>query len=297
MTQNAPAAPLGAIEIAGGSITGRDHLGRGSLVVGRNNQDAFGWRRLAGDAGIAAFVCDGCSAGRWSEVGARLGVRLALRSLERRQAALLALEHLALDEARAAVPGVLSGLRDDVLDDLAGLAEALGGDRAETVRDLFLFTMLGAVVTRSFAAVFSLGDGVWAIDGALRRLGPFADNAPPYLGHALLAGEGATPPFSVEAFVPTRELSSILIASDGASDLAAAATELVPGRDEPVGPLSQFWDDDRYLRNPDAIRRRLALINAQVPSRGAAGEPRWRGGLLPDDTTLVVLRRRRPEAP
>lgn len=293
ITPKASNGRLDAFEIAGGSIPGRDHLGRGSVVRGRNNQDAFGWRRLAGGAALAAIVCDGCSTGRCSEVGAQLGIRLALRSLERRLAAQP--EHLALDEARAGLPRLLAGLRDDLLDDLAGLADALGGDPAETARDLLLFTVLGVLVTRSVAAVFSVGDGVWALDGVVRRIGPFPGNAPPYLGHALLGAGSAAPGFVVEALGPADEVRSILIATDGAADLAAAAAERVPGRDQLVGPLSQFWDDDRYLRNPDAIRRRLALLNAQAPARGGSG---WRGGLLPDDTTLVVLRRRgRVEAP
>jgi hypothetical protein len=60
-----------------------------------------------------------------------------------------------------------------------------------------------------------------------------------------------------------------------------------------VGPLSQFWTDDRYFANPDALRRRLTLINresvrADFESRRLVRTP----GLLPDDTTVVVLRRR-----
>jgi hypothetical protein len=55
----------------------------------------------------------------------------------------------------------------------------------------------------------------------------------------------------------------------------------IPGRSEDVGPLSQFWTDDAYYENRDMVRRRLAVLN-----RGR------HGGLLADDTTLVVVRRK-----
>ena len=48
-----------------------------------------------------------------------------------------------------------------------------------------------------------------------------------------------------------------------------------------VGPLSQFWADDAFYKNRDMVRRRLAVLN-----RGAGP------GLLADDTTIVVVRRK-----
>jgi hypothetical protein len=93
-----------------------------------------------------------------------------------------------------------------------------------------------------------------------------------------------------------------LIGTDGAADLEAAAEARLPGREEPLGPLAQFWEQDRYYENADAVRRRLFLANREAPrmsSDAVAGQ--CRPGttsasdkpLLPDDTTLVVLRRPR----
>ncbi len=76
------------------------------------------------------------------------------------------------------------------------------------------------------------------------------------------------------------EARSLLLATDGVIDLEERAGGAVRGEEERVGPLDPFWTDDRFFRNPDMVRRRLAVV-----SRGA------RGG-LPDDTTVVVLRRR-----
>jgi hypothetical protein len=86
-------------------------------------------------------------------------------------------------------------------------------------------------------------------------------------------------------------VESILIGTDGVSDLIKAANCNLPGKSELVGEIGQFWEDDRYFKNPDAIRRQLALINREVT------KPDWpehqltkEVGLLPDDTTLVVMR-------
>src|SRR4051794_26892607 len=69
----------GLFEVAAGSVPGRDHLGRGNLLAGRNNQDAYAWS--CSEAGLVAVVCDGCGGGRHSEVGAQLGARLLVTAL------------------------------------------------------------------------------------------------------------------------------------------------------------------------------------------------------------------------
>jgi hypothetical protein len=48
------------------------------------------------------------------------------------------------------------------------------------------------------------------------------------------------------------------------------------------GPVAQFERDPRYLRNPSLVQKRLAVI----------GDRHRR---LPDDTSLVVMRRWRPQ--
>ncbi|MDO8622315.1 MAG: protein phosphatase 2C domain-containing protein, partial [bacterium] len=54
--------------------------------------------------------------------------------------------------------------------------------------------------------------------------------------------------------------------------------------------IDQFWTDDRYFRNPDMVRRRLTLVNREAV-RAENGMLARTPGLLPDDTTLVVIRR------
>jgi hypothetical protein len=122
-------------------------------------------------------------------------------------------------------------------------------------------------------ALFWLGDGVVAFYDHWQVLPSFPGNAPPYLAYGILGVE--VDPFQTW-ILPTEEWRSLLIGTDGLKDFIAAAEV------EPVGDLSQFWTEDRYFRNPDQVRRQLARWNR---------ESKTRSRLLPDDTTLVVMRR------
>jgi hypothetical protein len=246
-----------AFQVAGGSVPGRRHR-----MAGRNNQDAFAW--AASDGGLVAVVSDGCGSGPHSEVGAQIGARLVVRG--------------ALRLARAGLGGadLLERLRGHVLHDLRRMAAAMRGPEAggahlsRVVADYFLFTLVGLLVAGDTAITFSLGDGLIVVDGAPTRLGPFADNQPPYLGYGLLPGSDG-PRFQLHHQVPAQRLGSALLATDG---VAEAMLDDAPGSDL-LGP---FWTDDRIFRNADMIRRRLTVVDRQQR--------------LADDSTLVVVRRR-----
>ena len=237
-------------QVAGGSVTGRAHA-----VLGRGNQDAFAW--VDDDGVLVAVVCDGCSSGRHSEVGAHLGARLVATAVGRGVAA-------GADVGRH---DFWEAVRGAVLGQLSGLARAMGGDLRTIVEEFFLFTIVGAAVGPERAALFSVGDGLVVVDGAATRLGPFPGNEPPYLAYGLLADDG--PRFVLHDVVPRAAIGSLLVGSDGAADLLDRQ------------PLDQFWADDRCFANPDAVRRRLTVLTRP----GAAGPG------LADDATLVVVRR------
>jgi hypothetical protein len=185
----------------------------------------------------------------------------------------------------------------DVVDHLRALARAMGGDLAHTVSEHFLFTIVGAVVTPARAMVFALGDGIVAINGAVHEIGPFPGNCPPYLGYRLL-DPGASAALSFHTVATTATIDSLLLATDGAGDILAHPDRALPGRSEPAGPLAQFWTDDAYFRNPDAVRRRLWLMSREhVSPDWSARHLRRDSGMLGDDTTLIAIRRRREAAP
>lgn len=155
--------------------------------------------------------------------------------------------------------------------------------------------MLGIVISPSTMVLFSIGDGVYFLNGKFSRIGPFPNNAPPYLGYSLLKyvpDEWIN--LQVHATMPTKEISSLLIGSDGLENLILAAENNIPGKNEKVGPINQFWEDDRYFKNPDMIRRRLTLVNRTITKTDWDNRKILKEhGLLPDDTTLIVIRRKK----
>ncbi len=271
-------------EIAAGSIIGNDHRWNG-----KNNQDASCC--YADEKCIIAVVCDGCSEGKHSEVGAQIGAKLIVQNIRK-------------DLNLAFAPSLRDLVeinRQETLNQIKGLAMAMQENSlSQLVTDYFLFTAIGVVITPLMTIIFSLGDGIYTINGMTFRLGPFPNNEPPYLAYDGLVKsslEKTTPgllQFQINEFVPTDAVDAVLIGTDGVINLAESAEFKMPGKDEKVGDLSQFWLDDRYFANWDMVRRKLFLVNKE------AVQPIWseqrfvrEKGLLPDDTTLVVIRRKK----
>lgn len=271
------ADPL-CFEVAAGSVAGRAHA-----LSGRPNQDAFVVR--AGADSIIAVVADGCGSAEKSEVGAWIGAHLLATEVSRANAG-------DLEDA-----AFWSAVQERSVAALRATAASMGGDLAETARRFFLFTIVGAIIVKERAAVFSLGDGLLAVNGEELQLGPFPGNAPPYLGHALLADARAAAPIVVHRTMPAAEVDSIVIATDGAADWNDVAGRTLPGTREVVGPLAQLWQEDRNFEHADALRRKLARMNRSSvrtlwDDKRVAKEP----GLLEDDTTIAVIRARKNAA-
>ena len=202
------------------SVTGARHL-----RVARNGQDAAA--AASGPGWAAAAVCDGCSAGAYSEVGARLGAAIAVAALARRL-------------AEGGSGDVWADVQAEVIAALAALADRMGEDRVRAVVDHFLFTIVAVAATRDAASVWAIGDGAYSFGGATRVLGPFADNQPPYLGYALL---GDAPRAHVETAPAGTQI--VAVATDGALDLA--------------GDVARFAQP-RYLDHADRARRELSVL-------------------------------------
>ena len=176
------------------------------------------------DDAAAIVVCDGCSSGANSEVGAKLGARVLIGMLA----------------ARLRVGAQLdwAAVRADLVQVFATLLEQLPGDRALAIREHFLFTVVAAVVTHDGLAVWAMGDGIYAIGDRMRQLGPFEDNQPPYLAYDLL---GDPQRAHLDVVAPTS--GTIAIATDGALEL----------------DLPKFAAD-RFVDHPDTLRRELAIL-------------------------------------
>lgn len=226
----------------------------------RNGQDAAcTWTQ--GSIGIAV-VCDGCSSGASSEVGARLGAPMFVRALAVRL----------LDGQSVLDVATWDGARADVVSVLSELVGRLAGDRDRVVHDHALFTIVATAVRGDEAAVWALGDGAYSFGDTTHVIGPFEDNAPPYIAYDL---EGAPRPAH---FVVAPPCDVIAVATDG-------ATELVDG----LAPFTV----SRFFEHADALRRRLAIL-ARVAERIDWAERRVvrAPAMLQDDCAIAMLRRR-----
>lgn len=270
-------------EIAGGRVIGAEHR-----RIDRPCQDAFSW--LSAESLLVATVCDGCGSGRHSEVGATLGAHLWTHALA---------SHL---RGKPIEPEAWSEAwrraQREVCTTLARLAEAMTRSSdpariADVVAEHFLFTVVGAAITPEATAIFAIGDGVVAVNGTAEVIGPFRNNQPPYLAYAIGEDSRDIPP-SFQRIEPTANIVSIVLASDGACDISGDGDRDRDGDSDgnASDALGQFLAD-RYFRNRDAIRRRLAVLNREACEVDwERGRLRRSRGALPDDTTVVAIRRR-----
>jgi hypothetical protein len=207
------------ISTAAAAVTGARHL-----RVARNGQDAVAtW---TGEDCGAVVVCDGCSSGAFSELGARLGSQLAIRLIG---------EALMGDRPAREI---WTSVRAKLGAELERVVEAMPGARERVVHDHFLFTIIAAAWQGDEVAVWALGDGGYAIGERVVELGPFPDNQPPYLGYDLL---GDPQPAHLE--VADAACGSVTVATDGVLEVGLA------GLVEP-----------RCFDHPDALRRKLAVL-------------------------------------
>ncbi len=246
------------IRVTGAAVTGARHL-----RTARNGQDAAAVWACEGTG--AVVVCDGCGSGGSSEVGARLGAQLVIAALAQRLEA----------GGSPADPQLWDGMRSEVVERIAGLAAAMGGDLAQRIHEHFLFTVVAAAIRGDDAAVWAVGDGVYASAGRTRELGPFADNEPPYLAYDLLG----MPQIAHHEAVVSATGGVIVVATDGVAELGLDAI--------PV---------ERCLAHPDALRRQLTVLargaeTIEWDARRVVRTP----ALLQDDGAVAILAwRRRP---
>jgi len=175
-------------QIASGSIAGRDHVNDG-----KNNQDAAFWMQT--ETATVLLVCDGCSSGEHSEAGAFFGARIVtdaiLTSAERFSADLRVEPERVLEEAR--------------LTALARLRELTRLTRLDGIQEL-LFTIVGVLITQQTTVLFSIGDGVIAVNGEVIDIGPFPGNAPPYLAYGLDEQCAKPPRFEIHGVLKTDDV-------------------------------------------------------------------------------------------
>ncbi len=215
---------MGTFSICAGTVAGREHT-----RLFRNNQDA--WAAGTSEALAVLVVCDGCSSGARSEVGASLGVQW-------------------MADAVIAHDGDIALATLTLLGRLQQLAESSTDYHAFIAHHL-LFTLVVAVITNENVRVFGRGDGVVSLNGELIIRDSGEGNAPDYLAYGLL--DDSKPP-SLDLWLEgeASALQSLVIATDGAVNaldlIAAAATKPV------------------FARNASWLQRQLWALSASSAS-------------------------------
>ncbi len=232
--QDAAAVWIGDVNVGASARTiAADASGAGTSGAG-TAPDASGAGTGTSNVGAlsagAIVVCDGCGSGESSEVGARLGARLVLGAISKRLGE-------TGDGPRFSHAAFWADVRAEVIEALDRLVAAMPGPREQIVHDYFLFTTVAAVMVDDAIVVWAIGDGVYAIDGRVRELGPFANNQPPYLAYDLVGNPQI-------AHLEIARGNSVIVATDGVGEVG----------------LDHFAGIDRFVTHPDALRRHLALL-------------------------------------
>ena len=249
---------LGGLRVVAGSAIGSEHL-----RLRRNGQDAaLVWR---GPEALVGLVADGCGSGGHSEVGARLGIRLALLGLRR-----------ALAAGARLLPDLLEAIRAELRVGLAPLLPCLGDTPEAGLHEHLLFTLGGFVATPELTHVFVLGDGVVACPDGFETI-EADDDAPAYPGYALV--DGAAGPPRLARTRPTPFLDWIAVGTDGVAPLGC-------------DPLARRVAELRVSPNPAVLERRLRQF--ATPRERIDWDARRvvrEAAALHDDASLVVLLR------
>lgn len=261
------------VQVVSATVPGTEHIlpGRPNW---KNNQDGFAVSSQPSGITIAV-VCDGCSGGEHSEIGAQLAAPILVQILEEELAQRIVASRLHWPD-----------IRNRLIHRLTQVAAMMGCDLQKVVRDYFLFTTIGFIITPEGVLFFYIGDGVYIVNGVPTVLGPFPDNAPPYLMYAVTGSpvfdrDPSLAHFRVRRY-RTIDIKSVGIGCDGVEDLIRVSDRCFPGTNEVVGGLGQVFTPP-FFENPDRLRRFLARMNKET-AQGSRVEP----GLLPDDTTLVA---------
>lgn len=270
--------------VAGGSVVGRNHRN-----AGRNNQDFYCWQKEQDF--FVGIVADGCGSHPHSEIGAKIGSRILMEQVTNSLQFYCGQLSMYLDHVGDGYNSFWERVRQNTLAQLRILANSMGGSFSQTVLDYFLFSFVGVIAAGDLVTVFSCGDGIYAINGEVETIDPLEGNMPIYLAYGMMHPDNLSSVLRdqalnirIQTYRPSSEVESFMIGTDGVEYFQKAADKPFPGKEQVVGPLSQFWTENRYFTNKDRVRRTLFLASNRKQSQHG----RLIEGYLADDTTLIV---------
>lgn len=210
------------VRLSGAQIIGRSHL-----LSGKNSQDALvtGYLEIDEDVVYYGLICDGCSEGKNSEVGAKLASSYIARQIE-------ILAKSKVDVKR--IPWVLHKRTLEFLKQLLGkISFDSPVSRVTYIKDNLLFTVLGFIYTSHEVVFFAQGDGVIVVNDEVFVRDE--QDLPKYIGYNLverkfLASGASEMPESFDITIfPTGDIERLSIASDSLGH----ESDLIP----------QIWQD------------------------------------------------------
>jgi len=274
-------------EVASGTIRGTGHK-----VLDKPNQDSFLVCKRKDH--IVGVVCDGNSSCEHSEVGARIGAKLICDNIS---SVIDRFDANTVFSSDTALRHALNIVKTEVIasiDIMAGMMSLYNDDKKSILGDYFVFTSLFFVITENNYVIAGIGDGTYIINNELKPMGDYPDNCPPGIVYMLFPHlDENMHDIAIHEFGNTSDLKNLLIASDGIDDITEKYLQNIPGQNKHVGEIGQFLNNDKYFKNPDAVRRTLTLMNRDIQKIDWNNSTIDRStGLLHDDTTLIAIRRK-----
>jgi hypothetical protein len=299
-------------KITAGSFTGRGHLvggtGINKLMMGGNNQDAYyiysdlndkDTNLLAVDCVISnnfttiGVVTDGCSSSKCSEFGAHLGARMLGSNIQWYTAHGVDLLHtISLSYAN---------LMEEVMKLAKNMLEDVSIDRTPTeinriLNEYFMFTIVGFVMNNTRTVMFTLGDGVYGINGNYIRIPHNVENKPIYCCYSLMTSlpHHVTPDDMIPKIVVdcnTDSVDTILVATDGFEYYLDNLDKKIAGTNTVLSTIDLY--DDVFFKNKDNITRHLRKCTSSYTyidweRNEVTEDPPI---LSVDDTTIIVAKR------
>lgn len=186
------------------------HIGRQHILNGTNMQDALSVAH--GSDYVAGVICDGCSEGKHSEVGAGLASAYIARWLAHYA------DMYALTKDRINAAYDVGSFVHFLLEKQKSLFQFNDDHEwVQYVKDHLLFTVIGFVHTVECTTIFYCGDGTLVIDDKVKHLN--VGDTPLYPAYNLIPHALTTPirhiPFIVERYYSVQRLA---IGSDAWKD-------------------------------------------------------------------------------
>ena len=301
-------------KIAAGSFPGRAHMIGGSginkLMMGGNNQDAYYIYSELDNVPMRGtptskcvvdnnsfttigIVTDGCSSSRHSEFGAQLGARIMGSNIQ------WYMVH-GVDIVKA-ISLSYTNLMEEILKLSKNMLEETSIDESgakvnRILNDYFMFTIVGFVMSNVRAVIFTIGDGVYGVNGNYIKIPHNIENKPIYCGYSLMTSlphhvtdDDMQPKIVVDC--NTESVDTILVATDGFEYYLDNLDKKIAGTDTVLSTVDLY--DEHFFKNKDNITRHLRKCTSSFTRidwerNEVTEEPPI---LSVDDTTIIVAKR------